>query len=153
MRAIFKSGELKIRNGVAPRLFRRTAVERISRTFRVGTMTNQDRLSHFMCNERARSARRDALTSQQAIADRIYEIVLNVLRRRLPVAELPGGITFDVLSVDAFERVYIADEIEREWSIEIPDDLVDAWQSIEQMTASVVVLLSGAGNEVTVCVS
>jgi acyl carrier protein len=83
---------------------------------------------------------------QKAIANRIREIVLDVLRRRFPVADMPGRVTFDTLGVDGFERVYIADEIEREWNIEIPDDLIDSWQTIEDATVSAITLISHDDN-------
>jgi acyl carrier protein len=111
-------------------------------------MAIQNRLSHFIRDERMRSAMRGVVARQKAIADRIREIVLDVLRRRVPVADLSGGATFDALGVDAFERIYIADEIEREWNIEIPDDQIDAWRTIEDSTVSALALLSREDNTV-----
>jgi acyl carrier protein len=104
-------------------------------------MVIENRLSHFIRDERARTILRGRVAQQKAIANRINAIVVDVLRRRFPLAKLPGDATFDALGVDAFERVYIADEIEREWNIAIPDELIDAWRTVEDATVSTLALL------------
>lgn len=71
------------------------------------------------------------------LTDRVNAIVLSVLRQRLPVAQLPHELTFHDLTVDAIERVYIADAIEREWAIELPDWEIDGWRSLNDVTASI----------------
>ncbi|MBV1688331.1 hypothetical protein KRR38_11750 [Novosphingobium sp. G106] len=75
--------------------------------------------------------------SVQRLTDRVNAIVLTVLRHRLPVAQLPDDPTFRDLTVDAIERVYIADAIEHEWTIELADVEIDGWQTLHDVTESI----------------
>jgi acyl carrier protein len=69
--------------------------------------------------------------------DRVMAIVVGVLHKRLPVIRLPDNVTFHDLCIDGFERVYIADEIEREWQIELGEDEIYGWQTLDDIVSSV----------------
>jgi acyl carrier protein len=72
-----------------------------------------------------------------ALTDRVMMIVVRVLRNRLPVLRLPDNVTFHDLCVDPFERIYIADGIESEWPIQLAEDEIYGWQTVDDIVTSV----------------
>lgn len=77
------------------------------------------------------------IMSGQRLTDRVTAIVLTVLRRRQPVAQLSNELTSCNLTDDAIERVYIADAIEREWAIDLADAEIDGWRTLDDVTESI----------------
>lgn len=75
--------------------------------------------------------------SAQRLTDRVNAIIAAVLRQRLPVAQSLDDVTFHDLTVDAIERVYIADAVEREWAIELPDAEIDGWKDPDDIAESI----------------
>jgi acyl carrier protein len=74
--------------------------------------------------------------NEPALANRVMAIVVGVLRSRLPVRQLPDHVTFHDLCINGFERVYMADAIERQWTVEFPDDEIDGWDSVDDIVTS-----------------
>jgi acyl carrier protein len=72
-----------------------------------------------------------------ALTDRVFIIVAEVLRNRNPIVELFDRITFPDLGLDALDRIFIADALEREWSIELDEDEIDGWQTLDNIAMSV----------------
>jgi acyl carrier protein len=94
-------------------------------------MSLQDRLSRFLTGVRWRAkGRKVEVVAQSGVKARIVTIVRDVLRQRLPAVQLNDGVTFDGLGVNPLERIYIADDIEREWQIVLDEDDIDAWDSV-----------------------
>jgi acyl carrier protein len=74
---------------------------------------------------------------KQTLADRVMGIVAGVLQNRLAIAGLPDGLTFEALCLNALDRIYIADALEREWSLEFEEDEIDGWQTLGDIVNSV----------------
>jgi len=74
---------------------------------------------------------------QQPLSDRISAIVAGVLRHRPSIIEPRDGRPFDGLDLNALDRIFIADALEREWAIELDEDEIDAWQTLEDIATSV----------------
>jgi acyl carrier protein len=73
----------------------------------------------------------------QTLNDRIGVIVAGVLRHRQSIIEPRDGRTFHDLDLNALDRIFIADALEREWAIELDEDEIDAWQTLEDIAISV----------------
>jgi hypothetical protein len=74
---------------------------------------------------------------QSDLTSRVMAIIVAVLHKRLPVTRLPDEVTFHDICLNPFERVYIADEIEREWQIALAEDEINGWQSVEDVVMSI----------------
>jgi acyl carrier protein len=60
-----------------------------------------------------------------------------VLRHRQSIIEPRDGLRFHDLGLNALDRIFIADALEREWAIELDEDEIDAWQTLEDIATSV----------------
>jgi acyl carrier protein len=76
--------------------------------------------------------------SDEMVLARVRSLVRDVLKRRLPVVELLRNVTFHDLRVDAFDRVYIADAIEREWNIQLNEEEIRNWTRVEDVARCVI---------------
>jgi acyl carrier protein len=78
-----------------------------------------------------------AVNSSGTLQDRLRSIVAHVLQHRLAVLTIPQGVTLHDLCIDAIERVYITDSIEREWDLDINESEIHSWQTIEDIAHSI----------------
>jgi acyl carrier protein len=94
-------------------------------------MSFQDRISDLVHGKHLlASVSHNAVAAGTGFKGRIVTIVSDVLRQRSPTVKLGEGVTFESLGVNALERIYIADDIEREWDISIEEDDIDAWDCV-----------------------
>jgi hypothetical protein len=102
-------------------------------------MTFQDRLSRSFHRKGERNARQrqKEAAGDPGVSARVLDIVLNVVRHRFAATSLPAGVTLDDLDLNPLERIYIADDIEREWHISLEEDEIDAWDGVGDIELSV----------------
>jgi acyl carrier protein len=105
-------------------------------------MSFQDRISDFVYGKHSRAcAKPNGVAAESGFKGRIATIVSNILKQRLPTVQLGDGVTFESLGVNALERIYIADDIEREWAISLEEDDIDAWNCVTDIEQCVCKML------------
>ena len=105
-------------------------------------MSFQDRISDLVYGKHLRaSASHSAVSAETGFKGRIVTIVSDILKQRLPTVQLGDGVTFESLGVNALERIYIADDIEREWGISLEEDDIDGWDCVTDIEQSLCKIL------------
>jgi acyl carrier protein len=72
-----------------------------------------------------------------ALTERVIDIVAGVLRNQNPIVELRDGVASIDLDLGALDRIFIADALERAWPIELNEDEIDSWQTMDDIVISV----------------
>jgi hypothetical protein len=105
-------------------------------------MSFQGRVSELIHGKHLRASdSHNAVAAETGFKVRIVAIVSDILKQRLPTVKLGDGVSFESLGVNALERIYIADDIEREWGISLEEDDIDAWDCVADIELCVCKIL------------
>ncbi len=71
------------------------------------------------------------------VSERVQAIVTKVLRHRLSMDRVPLELNFHDLCIDPIDRFFICAEVEQEWNIQLSDDEIERWASMQDIAETV----------------